>query len=210
MAGMLPNSMMQGAAYGRRMDDEGGESSMDDERAEGERPNVTPEEQAQYDDFMDKLLQVAYNAKFFPQVLDRIKGGSDPREGLASVTVAIVKRVADAAKQSGKPFSTDVVFNGGAELLEDLADTAGKAGVHDFSQDELEGALYRAMDIYREQGGDLSQDPNIQADFGQLMQADQAGALDQVVPGLAEKFGTGSEQPGAQPSLRGLMPRGMM
>lgn len=215
MVGLL-TPRMRDAAYSRPMPGEGGEGGEQGEGGEGgeyganpggedEQPNVTPEEQAQYDDFMDKALQLAYNAKFFPQLLERITKASSPVEGLAAVTVAVVKRVADSG---GQKYGGDVVFKAGTELLEDLAQTASKAGTHDFTEQELEGALYRAMDMYREQSGDLGQDPNIQADFGQLVEADRAGTLDQIVPGLAEKFGQGQQPEAAQqqqPRTRGMM-----
>lgn len=204
MVGLM-TSGMQDAAYARPMRGEGGEGGEQGESLDASNEaesNVTPEEQAQYDDFMDKAFQVAYDAKFFPQVLDRIAKATSPQEGLAAVTVAVVKRIADVAQQSRQPYSGDVLFAAGTELLEDLADTAQKAGIHDFSEQELEGALYRAMDLYREQSGDLSQDPNIQADFGQLVEADRAGRLDQMVPGIAQKFG--QQQP-EQPRARGLL-----
>lgn len=204
MVGLMSPDM-QDAAYARPMRGEGGEGGEQGESMDASNEaesNVTPEEQAQYDDFMDKAFQVAYDAKFFPQVLDRIAKATSPQEGLAAVTVAVVKRIADVAQQSRQPYSGDVLFAAGTELLEDLADTAQKAGIHDFSEQELEGALYRAMDLYREQSGDLSQDPNIQADFGQLVEADRAGRLDQMVPGIAQKFG--QQQP-EQPRARGLL-----
>lgn len=204
MVGLMPPDM-QDAAYARPMQGEGGEGGEQGESMDASNEaesNVTPEEQAQYDDFMDKAFQVAYDAKFFPQVLDRIAKATSPQEGLAAVTVAVVKRIADVAQQSRQPYSGDVLFAAGTELLEDLADTAQKAGIHDFSEQELEGALYRAMDLYREQSGDLSQDPAIQADFGQLVEADRAGRLDQMVPGIAQKFG--QQQP-EQPRARGLL-----
>lgn len=210
MAGLMTPQMRgeggeggeQGEAYSTA---EGGEMGEGGERGETES-NVTPEEQAQYDDFMNKAFQVAYDAKFFPQLLDRIAKATSPQEGLAAVTVAVVKRIADTAEQDRQPYSGDVLFAAGTELLEDLADTAQKAGIHDYSEQELEGALYRAMDLYREQSGDLSQDPNIQADFGQLVEADRAGRLDEIAPGLSQKFGSGQSQ---RPQARGMLNGGM-
>lgn len=156
-----------------------------DER--GEAPNVTPEEQAQYDQFMERAFALAYDARTFPMVMNRIRKAPDPVEGLAAAATMLVSRLKDSAARQNVPLSPDVLYHGGAALLEDLADTAGKAGIHTYTPDEVEGALYRALDLYRGMEGD--NDPAgkqaVAQDWQTLVQADRAGALDQVLPGLS-------------------------
>lgn len=156
-----------------------------DER--GEAPNVTPEEQAQYDQFMERAFALAYDARTFPMVMNRIRKAPDPVEGLAAAATMLVSRLKDSAARQNVPLSPDVLYHGGAALLEDLADTAGKAGIHTYTPDEVEGALYRALDLYRgmEGGTDPAGTQAVAQDWQTLVQADRAGTLDQVLPGLS-------------------------
>ncbi|RJF80958.1 hypothetical protein D3877_12045 [Azospirillum cavernae] len=174
---------------------------------QGDQPNVSPEEQAQYDQFMDQAFRLIYDQKSFPQVMKRLVATPDPVEGLAAVVVMVVQRLQDTAKQQGVQLSGDVLYHGGADLLADLADTAEKAGIHTFSPQELEKALYRALDLYRtmgQQSGQLDPRP-FQQDWDVLQRADKAGRLDEVLP----QFGKGRENRGDEPQpsgRRGLMP----
>ena len=156
-----------------------------------EQPNVTPEEQAMYDEFVDNAFSVIYDEKSLPQIIESLKGDGDPVEGLANTAVSVIARVQDSAEQAGQPLPPDVVFNAGVEILENLADLAGKAGVHEYTPQEIEGGTFRAMDIYREmKGRDGGADrPGIVSDFNQIVELDQAGRLDEVAPGLTERFG---------------------
>ncbi len=155
-----------------------------------EETNVTPEEQAQYDEFVDKGYQLLYGKTTFQQMVQRATAGGDPIEGLASVVVLVVRRLEETASGAGKKISPDVMFHGGTELLEDFADTLSKAGMHDYTAEEIEGALYRAMDIYREQTGQAGGEvkPEVAADWQALQQADRTGEIDRIFPGLKEKF----------------------
>lgn len=166
-----------------------------------EQPNVTPEEQAEYDRFMDNALKLIYNEKALPQVIRSLAGGGDPVEGLANTTVMVIGRLEDSAGGHGS-INGDVLFHGGVEILEDLADLAGEAGIKDFSEQEIEAALYRALDQYRmmRQGdGTLNEGP-MREEFEQLVAADRAGALDQALPELQQHFGQGRLQGGQPPA----------
>ncbi len=156
-----------------------------------EQPNVTPEEQAQYDQFVDNALSAIYDEKSLPQIIENLKGDGNPVDGLANTAVGVVVRVQDSAEQAGQEIPPDVVFNAGSEILEDLANLAGKAGIHEFTPEEIEGAAFQAMDIYREMKGrdGGAERPQIVEDFNQIVALDQAGRLDEVAPGLTEKYG---------------------
>lgn len=161
-----------------------------------EQPNVTPDEQRVYDQFVDNAFSAIYDDKSLPQVIESLAGDGNPVDGLANTAVSIVVRVQDSAEQAGQAIPPDVVFNAGVEILENLADLAGKAGVHEFTAQEIEGATFQAMDIYREMKGrdGGAGRPQIVEDFNQIVALDQAGRLDEVAPGLSEKFGGGEGQ----------------
>lgn len=166
---------------------------------------ASPDEQAQYDTFVDKAYELIYNGgKVNPQILKSLEGAGEPVDGLANTTAMVVIRLEDAAEQSGKKLSPDVMLHGGAEVLQDLADLAKQAGVHEYSKDEIQGATYQALDIYRairQKQGKLDI-PAIQQDFQEIMQASQAGQLDSLLPGASE---AAKAAPAEEPS-RGLMP----
>ncbi len=162
----------------------------------GEQPNVSPEEQQLYDQFVDKALSAIYDDQSLPQVIETLKGDGNPLDGLANTAVAIVVRVQDSAEKAGQKIPPDVLFHGGSEILEDLAGLSEKAGIHKFTPEELEGAAFQAMDIYREMKGSDGGEarPQIVEDFNQITELDKAGRLDEVAPGLTDRFGGGAQE----------------
>ena len=164
-----------------------------------EQPNVSPEEQKLYDQFVDNALSVIYDDKSLPSIIESLKGDGNPVDGLANTAVGVVIRVQDSAEKAGQEIPPDVVFHAGTEILEDLAELAGKAGVHEFTPEEIEGAAFQAMDLYREMKGRDGGEgrPQIMEDFNQIVALDQAGRLDEVAPGLTERF-SGAQGAGAR------------
>ena len=158
-----------------------------------EQPNVTPEEQQTYDQFVDNAFSAIYDDKSLPRIIESLAGDGNPVDGLANTAVSIVVRVLDSAEQAGQAIPPDVVFGAGVEIIENLADLAGKAGVHEFTEQEIEGATFQAMDLYREMKGrdGGAARPQIVQDFNNIVELDQAGRLDEVAPGLGEKFAQG-------------------
>lgn len=139
------------------------------ETQEEAQPNVTPEEQAAYDQFVNNGMKLVYqNGKVSEAVLGHLQGKwddlkpllgeipqdegaldpSNPVDNLAVATVGIVLALETSAAGANKPLEPDVVFNGGMELLEQLADVAEAAKIHDYSQDEMDGASSRAALLY--------------------------------------------------------------
>jgi hypothetical protein len=137
------------------------------------QPNVSPEEQAQYDEFVTNGMHLIYQkqgdtVQVAPAVLAQLKGdwkgveGSlgqvpqeekpldpkSPADCLAVATVALVLSLEASATGAGKQLDPAVTFHGGAELLEQLADIDSAAGIHDFSDDEMTGAAHRTALLY--------------------------------------------------------------
>lgn len=141
-------------------------------------PNAAPaEEQAQYNQFVGSALQLVYNEKVFPQLMQRITGTKDPIGGLADATNMVIDRVREAAEQRGEKISGDVMFHGGAEILENIADAATQTGVHQFGQKEIEAAGLRAADQYRARHQDDLDQADVMDGFDQMMEQDQTGVL---------------------------------
>lgn len=155
-----------------------GAAAPADDNAQGQeqQPNVTPEEQAAYDEFVSNGMRLIYRGdgdqvEVNPAVLDQLRGKwddvkpslgkmpedekpldpSSPIDNIAVATVALVLALEASAAQStdGKGrVDPAVVFHGGAELLEQLADIAAAAKIHDFTEDEMTGAANRAALLY--------------------------------------------------------------
>lgn len=169
--------------------------------SDGEMSNVTPEEQRSYDRFVDNCFSVVYDQKTLPQILKALDASDDVKMNLANAAVLVVKFVADSARKAGQEISVDVLMHGGKEIIEDLADLAGKVGLHTYTPDELEGAVYIAMDLYRnmaEQDGTLDVEGS-KRDMAMALRADQAGTMDDIIPGASARFGakkpTASDEP---------------
>jgi hypothetical protein len=151
---------------------EGGDQSQQDDSGDPQ-PNVSPEEQAQYDEFVTNGMQLIYQkqggtVQVAPAVLAQLKGdwkgvegslGQVPQEEkpldpkspidcLAVATVALVLSLEASATGAGKQLDPAVTFHGGAEILEQLADIDNAAGIHDFSDDEMTGAAHRTAMLY--------------------------------------------------------------
>jgi hypothetical protein len=153
----------------------------------GEAPS--PEEQAQYDKFVKNGYKMIYGDKATTEtVLDGLSGGGDPVAGLANMTATLVARLVESARRNGVVLSDDVVFAGGMEIFDDLANLQREAGIAELSEEQAEAALFQAMDRYREmgmQGGWI--DPQRAAeDIKALREAETSGRLDEAMPGLGE------------------------
>lgn len=192
MAGLLskgntpePGAAMQPGAMGKPSADQmlvGGEGA-----GEGES-NVSPEEQAQYDQFVKNGMELIYDEKTMPQLMQSLEGAGTPTEGLANALVTVVMRLEDSAKQQGQEISGEVIMHAATELMEQLVELAEAAGVHEFTPEDIESSYLLAIDTYRtaRQGkGDLPVD-DLKQDMDMMMQADQQGRLDEVVPGISE------------------------
>lgn len=179
MAGLLDQRPQRAPAQqGAPLPDEG------EEVGEG----VTEDEQRSYNEFVTNGMTLIYDEKAMPGLLEAMGGDGNPVEGLANAAVTIVTRLDDSARQAGQEISGDVKMHGAVELIEQLAELAQEGGVHEYSEEEMESALYMAMDIYRDAAKAKGTLPTeeLKQDFGALMAADQQGALDQMVPGLSE------------------------
>lgn len=176
--------------------------------------NVSPEEQQQYDETVSNAMRLLYgneggaNSPAMKATLQSLAAGDDRVEALALTTVTVMKRVVDSAAQAGAKIPGDVLIHAGAEVLEDLAGVAGKAKIHEFTEDELERAGYRAMDLFRAASGDQIDGAAVQEDMQSLMKADQSGELDRAVPGLREHFAGMGEQRGGGGGGGAMMPAG--
>lgn len=155
-------------------------------------PNVTPEEQAQYEQFVNNGLEVIYGGDekgepgARPDILARLKESSDPVENLANTAVWLTTMLETSAEQGNARLDDAVVFHGGRALLEELAEVAQAAAIHDYQPKEMEAAWYRGLDLYRETATDQGRiDPAaLKEQFAAIEQADRQGQMDELLPQL--------------------------
>lgn len=215
MVGLIapqPGAPAPGAAPGAEMpappDDAGmePEASAEPSAEPGAEPNVSPEEQAQYDRFIANGLRLIFEGNRDQAILARIEKGANPVEGLASATLFIVMRLKESAEKAGQQISNDVLFHGGMEIMENVAELAKRAKLHAYTPKEIEQALYVALDQYSTQEvqkGTIDKE-SLQQDFQMLMDADKGGKLEELLPGITAKAkelgGAGAaEEPAPEP-----------
>lgn len=159
------------------------------EETEDETPNVSPEEQQQYDLFVQNGMEILYTDDGTPQpeVLKRLSTGSKPIDTLAQTTVWLVMILEQDAQRAGRPIENDVLFHGAREIMEQMIELAEAADIHTFKEAEIQGAWYQALDMYREansdEGGRFNKD-EAAAEFEALNEADKEGRADEVLPGF--------------------------
>lgn len=190
---------------------------------DGEQANVTPEEQQAYDEFVRNGLEVIYpqgeQAAVAAPVLENLQGGLGPDElgvfegveppinpqaptdVLAATSVLIVLSLDASAGAADHAIDDDVVMHGGIALLEELAEVMEAAGIHDFSEEELENATYRAFDLFRLSSPRVDQDA-LKQQFGQIVEADRSGSLDQLLPGIGSRLNGGAPAEDANSGAR--------
>lgn len=172
---------------GGAMPDDGARMGAGAEQDE-DQPNVSPEEQAQYDAFVETGLNLIADDRFEGALLKSLGGSKDPILSLASTAVNVVNRLEAAAAKKGQEIPGDIVLHGGEELVRALAEMAGAAQIHKYTPEEIEGAFYRAADMYREEKqarGEIDQ-AGAQKDIEELKAAEASGQIDQVLPGASE------------------------
>lgn len=162
-------------------------------------PNVSPEEQAEYEQFMNNALSLLYvdgedGSQVQPAILEALDVGmqADPNGpnpaiiALANAAVEIVSKLDDSAREAGSPVSDDVLMHGGLAVVEELAEIAEAANIYDYSEEEMTGAYQQAVDMYREKAiadGRTSKE-TLEGQFREINEAEAAGKLGDVLPGL--------------------------
>jgi hypothetical protein len=174
----------------------GGADDSDGDETDAQ-PNVTPEEQQQYDGFVMNGLQTIYSGGadgkpgVRPDILEQLGQGDDFIGNLANASVKLVVMLQSSAKKAGHPIDDAVLMHGGQALLEELATVADAAKIHTFTDKETEGAWYKALDLWRstgQQSGDLNAD-QLKGEFNDIQTADKQGRMGDVLPQLGSMAG---------------------
>lgn len=159
--------------------------TLDEEAAS----NVTPEEQAAYDEFVGQALNMISkpeNQKVRDSLLKLLSAGEDRVAALASAAVNVVQKVEQSGARAGREFTADILLHGGQEIVEHLAEFAEAKKVHEFTAEEIEAAFLQAVDQYRMNNKDKIDPAAAQQELREIDMAGKEGNLDQIAPGLGE------------------------
>lgn len=163
----------------------------------------------------DVLYPADTPGEVFPQILANLKGDFDPQvlglfdgveppltsspQDTVAATSVLITLVVDkkmglleqalAAEEQGgsDDFSPEaVLMEGGKMAVEELIEVAEAAKIHEFAEDEVDGAFYRALDLFRVAQEKVNPKlvQSLQRGFEQIRMADQQGQLSKVLPGL--------------------------
>lgn len=196
-----------------------GSDTVSDEEG-GEQ--ATPEEQAKYEEFVKTGYELMYSGgKVNPAILkmldddpsDLVSVLGDAEEmqkfspvvALAATATIITLK---ACEKTGEKDGT-IILHGGKAILEDLVEIAGKAGVRDYSEDDMANAMRMGADLFREAGakaGIVNLD-EAKGEWDEITAADREGRLGEVVPQLAgaaaQEQQQGQQQPPPQETADG-------
>ncbi len=115
-------------------------------------------------------------------------GGNPAVLALANTAVTIVEKLDDSARKANKPLTDAVLTQGGAAVIEELADVSADAKLYDYSEEEIAGAVALAMEMYRPKAiaDGRTDEETLKNQWGEIVTADKEGRAGQVVPGLQE------------------------
>lgn len=198
-----------------------------------ETPNVDEAEQESYEDFVYAGYALIYaknsvrpEIKSFldkdpsdlRSVLDKLIEEEDedgnpiepeftPMLTVAATAVIVVLQLMRLADDSDRPDDA-VIFHGGRAIVEELAQIYGAQNKQELKQGEVNEAFAMAADLYREAAADagLVNEEALKAAWGQIVAADKAGRLGEVLPQLEEINQLAAEDADAAPTTNGAPP----
>lgn len=108
---------------------------------EGEDVQATPEEQADYEQFVLKAIQFIHGPKSSRAVLQHLnqKDTSVP-EAVGRTTAFIVKNISNSAKLAKASVSPDVMFEASHEIVEELLGVGSASGIFPIKWPEQDNA----------------------------------------------------------------------
>jgi hypothetical protein len=197
---------MAGIAPQPQQDPPQGPNEVGDE--EGLQPNVSPDEQKAYEEFVLSGMMLIYSKdapdaqpQVRPQILKLLDNDpSDlrailkadelqhfsPLVALAATTAIITLEIVNLAGPTDKP-ADDIIMHGGAAILTELSEVWMRRNKSQLGEDDVHRALSMAADIYREVGVDqgLVDENALKDQFAALVKADHEGKLAEISPDLA-------------------------
>lgn len=168
-------------------------------REQGEEM-ASPEEQEEYDEFVGACSDLIYgggdedNPRVMPEIIEALEPAKEAAEAagnpailaVANTAVQVVQRVDTAGFDANRPVSDAVLLHGMVEVVDMLIEIVETLGWHQYSEEEAGGCLIQALDLYRPIAVEMGRatEEELQAEFLQIVEADEAGRLDELLPAL--------------------------
>jgi hypothetical protein len=159
------------------------------------RPNVSPEEQKQYDNVVVAALSFIYSNGATKMVVQKLTDESKPpgsiQKAIGHTTAMILLSVNGSIEKRGGQVSKDVIFAAGQEVIAELLTIAENAGLGKADDMELvKNSMFEAVKAYGDaelRSGELGKDERAQAqrEYAQL-RGDSQGASPGLVNGAAQ------------------------
>lgn len=205
--------------------------AMGGEQDGAPQPNVSPEEQAFYDEFIGNAEMLMFpdgeggKPTTAPIILSQLQGqfdpeiaelfakadppiGQTPNDNLAVTAVSIILMLESSMGQQvaiPKDTMDAALLQGGAEILQMLAEVSEASGIKEYSEQEIETAVYRSVDLYRVSSANVDQE-ELAREFEQIVAADRDGTLAEKMPGLKPALDRAS-QAEQQPEQQAQQPQ---
>lgn len=146
---------------------------------------ASPEEQELYNHFVAKSQMLIYSDKVTDDFLAEMAQAKDPIVTLGNFAGLIAFRVVSSAKEAGSELQGEIVLSGGAEIVEALTELAEEAKAATLDESQMEGALFAAVDKYRELLGSVGGVDQAEAasDMQLFSEAERSGRLEQMIAG---------------------------
>lgn len=91
---------------------------------------VSPQEQADYEQFVIRALQFIHGPETRDAIIDHLNQTDlSVPEAVGRTAAFVAQRIVETAKASGAELSPDAVFHGGTEIVEELFEVGSRAGV---------------------------------------------------------------------------------
>jgi len=91
-------------------------------------PNKSPEQQQTFDLLLARGMKMIFSDETAPKIAKAVSSG-DPAKGLQSMTNAIVNKIYETAKSSGKQIPREMIPSLSLGLMSQVAEAAQAAGV---------------------------------------------------------------------------------
>lgn len=171
-----------------------------------EQPNVSPEEQAQYDRVIIEAQGLMYTENGIKTIVQKLTSMKDRLPLAIGHTAAmLIKSVSGGLKKAGQPVEGDVLFAAGQEIVADLIEIAQAAKLVPEGEDPevlMQQSLFEGLKVYGDTEMAGGVDPKAQAEArAQLDQPDVAKVAAAMKAGLPP--GAKAREPGIVESQTG-------
>ncbi len=158
--------------------------------------DASPEEQEVYQNFVEAGMEVIMTPEGEPEqaIMETLKGNypgplaqlfadadpplrpldAAPIDPLAVAAVSVILEIENILGDSDVDLANEIVFHAGKELIEVLGETSENAKIHNYDENDLEVAFYRAIDLYRISSKRID-NAGLSQEFEQFVAANQEG-----------------------------------